>query len=527
MIERIEHGTREKGSITLFLSLVLMLVFSLCFSLLEAARVQALDKIASRNLLLEMESMFGEYQPDLWKEYGLLFLNGGNDSGELDLAMLEGRRVQEASLKRKSRGFYQMALQNLEITKYALATDDGGIAFETQACAAIQAQLAVGAVNALSGKMKEGEELARESEGLEEEWESAKDAMTKADEIEKSKETKKNTSKKSTKAVSKATSKKSTKAASKAASDKSTANLPENPVDSVDSLKKSLTLSLVVEDTSGISTKTFELSDALENRTKEQGSMKSAQNGALDKLWFLQYLDHYFSCMTGSGKSGSAEHALDYELEYCVAGKGSDYENLETTVKELLLVREAGNFATIMQDGTKQALALEIATAAVGFTGLAPLIQAVQIGILLAWSYVESILDVRCLLSGGKVALVKAVSEWKSDVSLGEKVLAETSEKVEKTEETQSQENGLDYREYLQILLLLVGEQTLTSRAMDIVEHNLALKVSSFRMDCQVCSVQTAAVYTAYPLFPAFVTIGKVKDGVYHFWADGEFTYLK
>lgn len=512
MIGRMERGTREKGSITLFLSLVLMLVFSLCFSLLEAARVQALDKIASRNLLLEMESMFGEYQPDLWKEYGLLFLNGGNDSGELDLAMLEGRRVQEASLKRKSRGFYQMALQNLEITKYALATDDGGIAFETQACAAIQAQLAVGAVNALSSKMKEGEELAQEGEGLEEEWESAKDAMTKADEIEKGKETKKNTSKKSA------------KTASKAASDKSTADLPENPVDSVDLLKKSLTLSLVVEDPSEISAKTIELSDTLENRTKEQGSMKSAQNGALDKLWFLQYLDHYFSCMTGSGKAGSAEHALDYELEYCVAGKGSDHENLETAVKELLLVREAGNFATIMQDGTKQALALEIATAAVGFTGLAPLIQAVQIGILLAWSYVESILDVRCLLSGGRVALVKAVSEWKSDVSLGEKALVETSETSEKT---QGQENGLDYREYLQILLLLVGEQTLTSRAMDIVERNLALKESSFRMDCQVCSVQTAAVYTAYPLFPAFITIGKVKDGVYHFWADGEFTYLE
>ena len=48
----------EKGSITLFMSLVLTLVFSLCFSLLEAARVQALDEIAVRRLHLEMESMF-------------------------------------------------------------------------------------------------------------------------------------------------------------------------------------------------------------------------------------------------------------------------------------------------------------------------------------------------------------------------------------------------------------------------------------------------------------------------------------
>lgn len=129
----------EKGSITLFMSLVLTLVFSLCFSLLEAARVQALDEIAVRRLHLDMESMFGEYQSDLWKEYGLLFLDGGNDDGKLDLAMLEGRRIQEASLEQKSIGFYQMALRNLEIEKYALATDDAGIAFKKQACAAIQA----------------------------------------------------------------------------------------------------------------------------------------------------------------------------------------------------------------------------------------------------------------------------------------------------------------------------------------------------------------------------------------------------
>ena len=168
-----------------------------------------------------------------------------------------------------------------------------------------------------------------------------------------------------------------------------------------------------------------------------------------------------------------------------------------------------------MQDAKKQALAMEIATAAVGFTGLAPVIQAVQIGILLAWSYVESILDVRCLLSGGRIALVKAVSDWKSDVSLGEKAL------TEKSGETKHEEEGLNYREYLQILLVLAY------RAMDIVERNVALQKPSFRMDHQIHCAQMEAVYSAQPLFLSFVTFQKEKDGIFHFWAEGDVTYLK
>lgn len=511
-------GIRQEGSITLFLALALTLVFSLCFSLLEAVRVQALSEIASRSLLLELESAFGEYQPDLWNDYGLLFLDGGNESGELDLSLLEGRRMDESALEQKGAGFYQMALRNLEITGYTLSTDDSGGVFERQACAAVQAQLAAGAAEVFREKAKRGKEKAGEGRDLEKQWESAKDAMIKAEEIEQGKETA---------APGASGEGQGGEAALPSVlgegktSGRPAKDLPDNPVDSVDLLKKSLTLNLVMDNPSEISGKAITLSDTLAKRAKAQGNLKVSEGKAMDKLWFLQYLNYYFSCGSGSGKKGSGEHALEYELEYCVAGKGSDCENLEKAVKEILLIREAGNFATIMQDGKKQALALEIATAAVGFTGIAPLVEAVKIGVLLAWSYIESILDVRCLLSGGNVALIKAVSDWKSDVSMGEKVLAEKEEK------TESCKDGLDYREYLMILLLLVPEETLVYRAMDIVEHNVALKDASFRMDCQLHAVQAEGIYSANPLFLGFISAGKAEDGAYHFRGRCSFAYLE
>lgn len=66
-------GMSSKGSMTLFLALILTLVFSFFFSLLEAARVQGLSKIAKRSTLLQLESALGEYQADLWENYNLLF----------------------------------------------------------------------------------------------------------------------------------------------------------------------------------------------------------------------------------------------------------------------------------------------------------------------------------------------------------------------------------------------------------------------------------------------------------------------
>lgn len=500
-------GMSSKGSMTLFLALILTLVFSFFFSLLEAARVQGLSQIAKRSTLLQLESALGEYQADLWENYDLLFLDGGNSAGELDLVMLEGRRMEEEELRKKSAGFYQLALQSVEITSYSLATDHNGAAFEKQACKAIKKQLAAGTAEAVKQKLKTGEEMAQKSQNMEKQWESAKDAMAEAENWEEE----------DMEADTGTGGDGAFVPQNPSVPEK---DLPPNPVDSVDLLKKSAILAMVVENPHEISSKTISLQDTLKRRKKAEGNLQQPERGTLDKLWFLQYLNSYFGCKTRKGKK-DISHALDYELEYCVAGTSSDRENLEKTVKELLLIREAGNFTTIMQDGKKQALAMELAAAAVGFTGMAPLIYAVKIGILLAWSYIESILDVRCLLEGGKVPLVKPAADWKSDVSLGEEILKD------KKEQSESQEKGLDYQEYLQFLLLLVKEETLVWRAMDIIEQNIKIKESAFRMDHQLHGMELEGLYTASPLFLGFITAVKAKGGTYQFRENGIEFYLE
>ena len=509
----------QGGSITLFLALTLTLVLSFCFSLLEAARVQSLSAMAGRRLLLDLESAFGEYHTALWQDYRLLFLDGSDGAGQLDLASLEGHMMGESDWAQKGSSFFQMVLRNMEVVRYGLATDGNGTAFELQACRAMKEQLVAGAVDAWKEKLGKGEELASKRQGMEKTWNQAKDAVEDAEVIEKQKE-EAQAGEEGNVNVQPA-KREGREQAAKGEAGILGKELPENPIESVDLLKRSVVLQAVVENPSVISGKTIVGFSPLEGRQKEKGNMEEMQKGSLDKICFLQYLNDFFSCYTGSGKKGSQEHALDYELEYCIAGKDTDAKNLEKVVKELLLLREVGNFATIMQDGKKQSLALEMATAAVGFTGIVPLIEAVKLGILLAWSYIESVLDVRSLLAGGKVPLMKKPSDWKSDVALGKEALKQEAKKTE-------EEDGWDYREYLLLLLALVREHTLVNRAMDVVEQNIRLQAgeTNFRMDQQIYHIQAEGLYVAAPLFLGFVTAGKKVDGTYHFCCSQEFSYF-
>lgn len=499
----------SQGSMTLFLALILTLVLSFLFSLLEAARVKSFQIIAKRDILLRLESEFGAYHIPLWENYQILFREGSVREDGLDLTLLEGRMVRESSSEQKGSSFYHLALRNVEIGGYELATDQGGASVEEQACKAIKGQIAADAAEIVREKLKEGKELAEEEENMKNKWDSAKNAVKEAGEMGKEIEKGEGEEKEG-----------SQEEASKESSPERKEQLPENPMTWVDMWKKSPVLTLTVENPSEISGKGISLQSCCSKRKKEVGNRKWADRKKADKLWFVQYLNRYFSCQAGAGKENGSSHALDYELEYCIGGKGTDRENLEKTVKKLLILREAGNFAAIMQDGVKQAQALELAAAIVGFTGLPPVIQAVQTGILLAWSYIESILDVRCLLAGGKVPLIKNTAEWKSDISLGQKVLGQ---KTEKTED----ENGMDYREYLQILLLTVQEKTLVSRAVDVMEQNIRMLPGeeNFRMDTMVYGVQANGIYGAEPLFLSFVRIANTKKGTYHFISEGQISY--
>ena len=85
----------------------------------------------------------------------------------------------------------------------------------------------------------------------------------------------------------------------------------------------------------------------------------------------------------------------------------------------------------------------------------------------------------------------------------------------------------MSYREYLQLLLLLVGEEVLTYRAMDVIEQNIRLQQPQFRFDHQLYGMQMEGLYASESLFLGLITVVKTKDGAYHFRESRSYSYLK
>jgi hypothetical protein len=97
--------------------------------------------------------------------------------------------------------------------------------------------------------------------------------------------------------------------------------------------------------------------------------------------------------------------------------------------------------------------------------------------IALAWSYLESVQDVRTLMTGGKVPAVKTDAAWQTQ--LYELLTPRAAIKDRESGE------GLDYSAYLQGLLLLEGSTVKTQRTMDVMEMDIRRITgnSGFRMD--------------------------------------------
>ena len=82
---------KEKGNLSVFSALILLLVASLLFTLLESARMYGLRAKAERNTVLCVESALAEYQPELLEYYDLFYLDLGYGKKNIDLSRLKER----------------------------------------------------------------------------------------------------------------------------------------------------------------------------------------------------------------------------------------------------------------------------------------------------------------------------------------------------------------------------------------------------------------------------------------------------
>lgn len=129
-----------KGSITVFASLMIMLISQFVFTLLEAGRNIEMAKIAEMDSESGIESIFAQYCVPLWDEYRILAYDAGNP-GEFNLDQIEDYikaqnksnfEITEGSLLSDSTSMLRLNLDEISIPDYTLLTDADGAAFQKQ-----------------------------------------------------------------------------------------------------------------------------------------------------------------------------------------------------------------------------------------------------------------------------------------------------------------------------------------------------------------------------------------------------------
>lgn len=111
------------------------------------------------------------------------------------------------------------------------------------------------------------------------------------------------------------------------------------------------------------------------------------------------------------------------EVEYILAGMKNPSDNRSTVKGQILLIRFAMNTMHIYMDPVKNRQALAAATAIAGWTGFG--VPIVHTLIMLSWAMSESILDVKSLLEGNKVPLMKTNATWMLSINGGIKSVAD------------------------------------------------------------------------------------------------------
>lgn len=227
---------------------------------------------------------------------------------------------------------------------------------------------------------------------------------------------------------------------------------------------------------------------------KKSGALEENARKALTGQYIF---DKFNSFVQNRGVS-----PLAYEIEYIIEGKKSDKENLDKIVNKIIIIREGFNLIYLAKNSVKREEAYQMALAITGFTGMPVVIRITQFLILGAWAYAESIVDVKDLLAGYRVKLLKEENEWNLSLS-GIKNLKSTDAKREKR-------GGLSYEDYLRVMLFTQNKSEQILRIMDIIEVNIQNKYNkNFKVsECMVgCSVSTE-----YEVKRVFSIIGYAKD---------------
>jgi len=452
---------KKKGQITIVLSLVLTTMISLVLTLVEGARINAIRMQIEIVTDMGLDSVFAEYNRELLNGFQLFFIDTSygqtipslnQTSDHLADYMNYNFNSDEGYEGLLSKDFLKLEVTDVEIRMASVASDEGGLVLKNQAIDYMEDKMGLTYFSIVMEQLQ----VVNDHQLV-----NVETSKSQVEMHDKMQEVLKTFTDEDWEAIK-----------------------IDQPVDESETVKVSGILPIVVEDTASLSKNVICQENYTSKRMLTTGTGLSGREniseGLLKELLFGEYIlencKNY--CEVGNEENIAENKALKYQQEYILVGKESDVENLEGTINRILVMRELSNLIHIYQDSLKIAQADALA-AAISTSLMIPETQQIfKHMILFAWSYAESVNDIKILLEKGRVPLLKSEKEWQLDIN---------SVLNNKNNTTRSNDNkeGLLYEDYMRILMALTNKEDKVMRLMDIIEMTLRDTKGNefFRMD--------------------------------------------
>ena len=453
--------TQADAYLTVYLALTMTVILSLCLALIEGVRQNAVFLEAECVTDVGLQSTLAEYHRELLEQYNLFAIDAsyGGLVPRVDATKEHLKHYLEKNLSMEDvfldwllyRDFLGMKLENVDMTKVSILTDDKGGVFRRRAAEAVWDDMNLN----LFWELQSWMEVVESKKLTERDIAAEKQKLDKKLKGYDGKEVQISETEWITIEV-------------------------KNPTEALEKKRKEGILKWVVPDAEKLSNKSLSMDTLIMARMEtgnvNQGNIElselSESEQLLERFFFQEYLLRYM----GHYGAESEEDALTYQVEYLVTGKENDLDNLRNVVNMIFAAREVANTSYIMADQEKTVIAEGLGAALATVMTIPEAAGILKLILLYGWAFAESVHDMKCLMSGGKVPLMKTKTTWYYDL---EKAL-----KLESSNGSSSSQ-GLSYEDYLRILMMLQKKDVLTARAMNMVEADIRQTPGNetFRLD--------------------------------------------
>lgn len=162
-----------------------------------------------------------------------------------------------------------------------------------------------------------------------------------------------------------------------------------------------------------------------------------------------------------------SEGLLKNETEFILNGSYNEYRNLKAVRFRILAIRLVTNMVFLSTNQERNTKILQAAAQTGGVIAPGAGTKIAYSTILTLWSAAEAYVDYNVLTMGGRIPLIKTDETWFTD--LDAILTMNKKDLLEKTKE----DAGLDYEDYLRILLLFGDRDKELIRIRDMIERNL------------------------------------------------------